>query len=709
MNGIQEKLDTRLFIGLILIAYTFSIAIRLIWVFQFQDNPNFYWNDQLMINTNDGYAYAEGARDMLAGFHQDNDLSYYGTALSSLTYLLAKILPFSFETIILYMPAFFGSLLVIPVMLIARVLKQDIMGLLAGLLAGIVWSYYNRTMTGYYDTDMLTIVLPTFVLWSLIFNIQEEKNRYLLLIPAFIIAYSWWYAQSYSLNIAMAFMVFIYTVVFEREKLFNYKILIFMFIAMSYFAWEYKIIASLALFLAFHFIEKANTKKVIFILLAIAFASILLTGGLNPILYQIKGYIFREAVAGELDLNLHFFGVTQTVREAGKIPFEVFANRISGHSVTFFLSLIGYILLALRYRIMWLALPMLGLGFLAYKGGLRFTVYAVPVMALGMAYFILWSSKFLERFIFIDKTLSIAKKVYISMFTLAVLYPNILHVIEYKVPTVFTKSEVQILDQLRSMADREDYVVSWWDYGYPIRYYSDVKTLIDGGKHTGKDNFPVSFALTNPPLGAANMIRLDVEYTERSFTENFSSNLLKEMQDYNMSDVNKFISSLFSPNFTPPKPTRDIYFYLPMRMINIFPTVALFSNIDLLSGKQYPRPFFYTTSSFKDAGNMLHLGSGIVLDKQKGIIQLGQQQVPLAQFITLSYDNRGTLHKNIQNIRMKGNLTLIYMKSYNQFMLVDNRTLNSLYIQLFILENYDKNLFELVINSPHAKVYKLKR
>ena len=537
MNGIQEKLDTRLFIGLILIAYTFSIAIRLIWVFQFQDNPNFYWNDQLMINTNDGYAYAEGARDMLAGFHQDNDLSYYATALSSVTYLLAKILPFSFETIILYMPAFFGSLLVIPVMLIARVLKQDIMGLLAGLLAGIVWSYYNRTMTGYYDTDMLTIVLPTFVLWSLIFNIQEEKNRYLLLIPAFIIAYSWWYAQSYSLNIAMAFMVFIYTVVFEREKLFNYKILIFMFIAMSYFAWEYKIIASLALFLAFHFIEKANTKKVIFILLAVAFASILLTGGLNPILYQIKGYIFREAVAGELDLNLHFFGVTQTVREAGKIPFEVFANRISGHSVTFFLSLIGYILLALRYRIMWLALPMLGLGFLAYKGGLRFTVYAVPVMALGMAYFIIWSSKFLERFIFIDKTLSIAKKAYISMFTLAVLYPNILHVIEYKVPTVFTKSEVQILDQLGSMADREDYVVSWWDYGYPIRYYSDVKTLIDGGKHTGKDNFPVSFALTNPPLGAANMIRLDVEYTERSFTENFSSNLLKEMQDYNMSDV----------------------------------------------------------------------------------------------------------------------------------------------------------------------------
>jgi dolichyl-diphosphooligosaccharide--protein glycosyltransferase/undecaprenyl-diphosphooligosaccharide--protein glycosyltransferase len=697
------------FFMLVLFAYTFSIVIRLIWVYQFQDNPDFYWNDHLMINTNDGYAYAEGARDMLAGFHQDNDLSYYGTALSSLTYLLAKILPFSFETIILYMPAFFGSLLIVPIMLIARVLKQDLLGFIAALLAGIVWSYYNRTMTGYYDTDMLTIVLPSFVLYSIILNIQEERNRFLLLIPIFIIAYSWWYGQSYSLNIAMAFMVFFYTLVFEREKLFNYKILIFMFIAMSYFAWEYKLIASFALFFVFHFVEKANSKKVIFALLFIAFAIILFTGGLNPILYQIKGYIFREAVAGELDLNFHFFGVTQTVREAGQIPFEIFANRISGHTLTFFLSLIGYVLLSLRYRVMWLALPMLGLGFLAYKGGLRFTVYAVPVMALGMAYFILWSSKYLDALIPKDRTLLITKRAYITLFTLAVLYPNIIHVINYKVPTVFTKQEVEILDKLHKISDREDYVVTWWDYGYPIRYYSDIKTLIDGGKHTGKDNFPVSFALTNTSVAGANMARLDVEYTERSFKEKFSSNLSKEMQDYNYTDVNKFLSTLFSTSFVPPKPTRDIYFYLPMRMLNIFPTVALFSNIDILSGKQLNRPFFYSTSAFKDAGAVIHLGNGIALDKKKGIVKLGQQEVPLAQFITVGYDSNGKLQKRVQNIQMRGQLSLIYMRSYNQFLLLDNRMLNSLYIQLFVLENYDKDIFELVINSPHAKVYKLKR
>ncbi len=107
-----------------------------------------------------GYGYAEGARDVLSGTHQKGDFSFIDTPLSRVTALLVKILPFSFETIILWLPAFFGSLLVLPIMLIARVLNMEYAGFIGALLGGITWSYYNRTMVGYYDTDMLTIVLP---------------------------------------------------------------------------------------------------------------------------------------------------------------------------------------------------------------------------------------------------------------------------------------------------------------------------------------------------------------------------------------------------------------------------------------------------------------------------------------------------------------------------------------------------------------------
>ena len=48
------------------------------------------------------------------------------------------------------------------------------------------------------------------------------------------------------------------------------------------------------------------------------------------------------------------------------------------------------------------------------------------------------------------------------------------------------------------------------------------------------------------------------------------------------------------------------------------------------------------------------------------------------------------------------------MPNYRQFLVVDDSVYNSTYIQLFVFENYDKNLFEPVIMTPLAKIYKLK-
>ncbi len=63
-----------------------------------------------MINTNDGYGYAEGARDILNGGHQKGDGSFIDSSLAIVTAFLAKILPFSFETIILMDAKHFSAL-----------------------------------------------------------------------------------------------------------------------------------------------------------------------------------------------------------------------------------------------------------------------------------------------------------------------------------------------------------------------------------------------------------------------------------------------------------------------------------------------------------------------------------------------------------------------------------------------------------------------
>ncbi len=693
----------------IFIAYIFSVAVRFIWVYQFKDISMFKFNGQFMINTNDGYFWAEGARDILAGFHQLHDLSPVDTAASKLTALFVKILPFSFETVIFYMSTFLSSLVVIPIILIAQSIKKVEVGLISALLASIAWSYYNRTMSGYYDTDMLNIVLPVFLLWSIILAFKTKEEKYLLFTALDILVYRWWYPQSYALDFSMFGLILLYILIFDRKNFYLYKLLSIMLYAMMMTSIYIRFPAILILYILFK--DKKYDKYLLHIFL-IGVAGFFLTGGFSPIWSKLKGYVFKTQVSKEdKGLGLHFFTVMQTIREAGKIPFETFANRISGNVITFFISVIGYIWLTYKERVFLLALPMLGLGFLAYVGGLRFTIYAVPVLAFGIAYLIAQVADYIKNIKF--------RYAFMIVSTLAILYPNITHVIRYKVPTVFNSSEVAVLEKLKNIADREDYVVSWWDYGYPIRYYADVKTLGDGGKHSGAVNFPLSFILTKPQGVAAKMARLDVEYTEKDFKiidENKSkffdkkrlpSTIEQMTVDYSYKDTNDFLTSL-KTDIKLPKKTRNIYLYLPFRMINIFPTIELFSNLDLMSGDRFRQHFIFQSSRFAQNNSIIDLGSDVKILTKVGKVIIGNKMININRFVETLYDKQGRLHVKVDKIDPNSNINVIYMKNYRRFLVVDNAVYNSTYIQLFVLQNYNKKYFQPVILTPWAKVYRLK-
>lgn len=696
MSGLTK--ETKLTLLYMLLAFAFSVAVRFVWSYQFAGYEPFIFNSEFMINTNDGYYWAEGARDILAGSHQDNDLSPITSAASLLTAFFAYILPFSFESIIFYMPLFLGSLIVIPVILIAKAYNDLEGGFIAALLSSIAWSYYNRTMIGYYDTDMLNIVLPMFLLWSIIWAIKTNENKYLLISALEILVYRWWYPQSYSLEFSFFGLILLYALIFNRKNLYNYKLLALMMFAMINIDELIRIPLVLS---AFYMFKQERLQKYTYYILAAAIVLFFVSGGFNPIFAKIETYITASpSLAQGEGLDLHFYSVVQTIREAGHIPFELFAKRISGHVITFVFSVIGFIYLAFRHKIMIFALPMVALGFFAYAGGLRFTIYAVPALALGIAFLITQTASYMP-----SKRLGFLLSV---ILTLIVLYPNIEHIRDYKVPTVFNADEVKILDKLGNVAGREDYVVSWWDYGYPIRYYSDVKTLVDGGKHSGSVNFPVSFMLTNSQELCAKMARLDVEYTEKGFlSKKTSSNIERMMSDYGFKDTNDFLLSL-QTDIKLPEKTRDVYFYLPYRMIDIYPTVAMFSNIDLMSGDIKNEGFFYASKNFRQDQNILDLGRGVSVDLQERKVRIGRSEVAIKRFIQTSYDKDMNFKKEVKLSRYGEGMSIIYMSFYDTFLVLDEKSYDSLYIRLMVLEDYDDSLFEQVLINPFAKVYKLK-
>ena len=365
------------------------------------------------------------------------------------------------------------------------------------------------------------------------------------------------------------------------------------------------------------------------------------------------------------------------------------------------LALIGYIILVIRHRAFLLALPLVGIGIFALWGGLRFTVYAVPVAAMSTIYL----------FHVITQAVSDKKSTYIiamTVLTASMLYPNITHIIGYKVPTVLNKTEVKDLEALKKIADPKDFTLSWWDYGYPIWYYSDTSTLIDGGKHNN-DNFIISQIMqTTSQNFAANLSRLAVETYVDSKYKVVADTLFKNKQKDQL-DPNLFLSELGDSEYKLPEKTRDIFLYLPYRMLNIFPTVALFGNLDLTTGKAERKISFYPTQAVSNKDGVLAFKNGITFDTKKGAISLGQQQINVKHFIITQITKDGKTQLQTQHYHADGQFAIVYMKSYGQFVIMDSETFNSTYVQMFMLEKYDKDLFELVVSSPYSKIYKLKK
>ncbi|MDR0746861.1 MAG: peptide transporter [Helicobacteraceae bacterium] len=722
---------------LIALAFIFSFAIRMIWVFQMHGGdifPLLSWNDQFMINTNDGYYWAEGARDILDANETRYPTSptHYGAPI--VTAFIAKLLPFvSFETLIFYLPAILSSLIVIPLTLIGRAFKQTYVGFAAALIASIAHSYYNRTMIGYYDDDMLLIVLPMTALYALIMGIYTRKSPYLLLTPFFVFLSVWYYANSQIIIWAIAVLLLAYTLVFHRREVYCYKMLTFLLLALaSVPIWsmlgrqEAALLAVFAVWAAiFALFERLgkNARFAVFALLPLtAVLAFFCSGIVEHVWWQLSGYVIRESVdvVGG-DLKLHFKSVAQTVSEAKSIDFFTFANRISGHWIAFLFACAGTAMLMIRHRAMLLALPFVGMGFMAYGipylisgGGLRFTIYAVPVLALGISYLIFWIAARLADAHLLKTALS--KAAVIAVCVAAVLLPNINHVIDYKMTPVFYAHEVSAIDRLGQMIkQQQDYAVTWWDYGYPLRFYSRVWTLVDGGRHTGDANYMPSYILTTTDQRtAARLARIAVEYDYRQLSGAIPANkpLLEEvLADYNASSAKSFLNDLSRlEGFSLPEKTRDIYLVLPFRMSDIFNTVMSFSAIDPDTGAEFMTPFFLSTDAIPGSRRdttmeLAYQQYRFFVDKTKGTIS-GPARNWTIKYIFSVGINDGV--RKYQQINKDGQISLLDFEEVRKVWIVDDAAMNSTFVRLFAFGLYDKNLFELAIVAPLVKIYRLK-
>jgi undecaprenyl-diphosphooligosaccharide--protein glycosyltransferase len=565
---------------------------------------------------------------------------------------------------------------------------------------------------------MFSASLPMFILYFLLASIKKRSLNYLLAAAFTIILYPFLYDQGLSIVYAMGIMSFIYLLFTKENKIsinlsdeFIFKFIILLSIALMNINWIVRIVLLMGAY--FLFKSKEFKLKELQISALIFFVLFLFTGNVFGI---ILNKIFSYSTSTDAKGGLQFLNVNKTVREAGHIPWFVVFDRIIGSTLGIVISIIGYILLVKRYKEFIIALPLWGIGFFAFVGGLRFTVYAVAIAAISGIYFFVWLA---EKLKIENEKWKVAIPIVGSVFLIA---PKISHIAgccennkflasikkiyplssyPYLTPTVFNKNEVEVLDKLRKLSNPKDYVITWWDYGYPIWYYADVNTLVDGGKHN-EDNFIVSKILTTSnQLLAANLSKLSIKtYVDTNKTV-APQLFIKNGKPIN---IDEFLSYVGSKSFNAPKLDRNVYLMLPFRMFDIFPTVSIFSNRNLNTGEFYSNHFFYKGRIFKK-GPYVFIGE-IPIDPINGEI-LFRKKMPIKEVDLVGYNRFKKLIVKKQRLRNKG-LHLIILQNYGEGMILDDYYYNSAFVQMFVFENYDRNLFEPVILNPVMKIYKVK-
>ena len=312
IKEINKAMPVKYMLLLMMVAYIFSFAMRMIWVWQFQDNPSFLWDGQIMINTNDGYYFAAGAQQALEGMHLDNPriptIWAFGTV--AVTTFLVNVTPFSLETITLYLPAIISSIVVVPMILIARLYNQALWGFFAALLGSIAWSYYNRTMIGYYDTDMFSAMTPMFILYFFMKSTIDFNLKSALYAALFISIYPFLYDQGKTIVYAMGMIYAVYIIFYHREEDTTYKSLILLFIALLPFPFVAPYIYFVKvgiLFFVYIGLDKFPIKQ----------RNLMIGSGILFILFLLFGNMFAMMLSkvmsyvstGTATEGLHFYGV----------------------------------------------------------------------------------------------------------------------------------------------------------------------------------------------------------------------------------------------------------------------------------------------------------------------------------------------------------------------------------------------------------------
>jgi hypothetical protein len=695
VRGIQR--ETWLTLGICILAFLLSAGMRLL-EFPRWDPSTQQVNGEYILATHDAYFWVAGAE----GVNQRSD----GTPMAMLLEVGAALFQNSPAQIAFWAPVFLAALAAIPIALWALQLGAPYAALLAAVLGSLTPAFYTRTRLGYYDTDWATLFFPLMISWLMAVWIQprlrvpkhttddESTARFELLKPIIIvlvvaIGIPWHSFIALYLTILL-WIAAVFVALFGRKDTKGSSFTVLVAIALTVvFGWWGAILAFGILWARYRsphiFTRKWATRLALGILLVLL---------LNLTWNQLEGYLATtlSTYAASLVRDLPGTGTNTSfaypdlVASLRETQIMTVSNILKGAGFLLWLGILGvmgYVILLWKKPITFFLLPLLLLGLASTRLGARFAMFAAPVVFLGLFVPLDWGSALVsQKFGWGKRWRGV-----IAVSGLVVVIPWI-YITYARVPieSAISQGHAKALNELGEIAEPENLVWTWWDYGYATQYFTGLSTFADGGRNRGEYLFTLGHVFGTADLNhSAGMVRFATEKDHQPWT------VWETWDDIQMSSWLADLSEDgLSTSTLPPQ-----YIVLQWDALQFLPWIQYFGSWDFDKGDglrsrvvdvRYPEELDLNTGAFVMEGE----GEGFV--------------------VTVDIlDERGFRHYAYPE--NAGGPHLLLDSASSEVLLLDEAAYNSILVQLLISDPRGAGFaepYELVIDAfPTVRVFRL--
>ncbi|MDR2868895.1 MAG: dolichyl-diphosphooligosaccharide--protein glycosyltransferase subunit STT3 [Deferribacteraceae bacterium] len=677
-----RKINSRLLIFLLLLAVAFGMSTfsrnlqRELWA---ADPTTFYNGDTPVVSTLDAYKWVRIADEYRNDAYIDemDDLMYYpdGHKTESPTPMLSILLAFfarffdgNLYEAGLWLIPWLAGLFMIPFAVYFYRLGYPVAGLLGAVLGTFCMMYYMRTSPGRIDTDALNLFFPC--LTALFILLATEKgvgaSSPIKLVYCALAGFSqnmfyWWY--QHAAFILIFFVAFVAVLVLAKlrpqagDEPFDYK--------------------NAALALALYIICA------------------------NP-------YWFALSIGNSIDLLTAYFfkpdsleggfpNVYQTVTEARQLPIKELMQTIFISPVVAIFAFIGLGLMTYRHlRAMLPILPVCCLGLLVFVGSVRFSVFLVPFLALGLGYLINFAVLKIPAKLFESHTRKeLLGYMVAALFVFAIDKAQMSGIVLYTTPSISISP--QVLGSFEHMGETlpaGSAIYTWWDYGLAIEAESGLATFHDGMTQNTLKTWVIARSFAEDQANFARYVR---------YIANEGMPALNTAVDSG-TKATEIVSILDS--YAEPLHKKNVYISFSPDMIQKYVSINYIGSWNIVDGMPSRDSAGIDVLSCNTAGRGELLCNGMPVSLGTGMLN----GAPLKRVdyldisqgrVTLSTDWHSNSDVSAVVLQEGGTTHMIFLAS--------EKVYQSAFFQLYIRGNYDSELFEEVINNfPLSKVYRLK-